>query len=115
MPFFLGSACRRGWRSPAVLDDGGGGHGIVGWSVLRWEVTSVKVWEGGGEVMSKVEGSNDAWGSRADQSNELFESALQAKDENTWVAGRSGRRLEGIVETAGVRLRRGTVITHVTG
>lgn len=41
--------------------------------------------------MSKVEGSNDAWGSRADQSNELFESALQAKDENTWVAGRSGR------------------------
>lgn len=46
MPFFLGSACRRGWSSPAVLDDGGGGHGIVGWSVLRWEVTSVKVWEG---------------------------------------------------------------------
>lgn len=60
------------------------------------KVSRLEVGGGRREVMFNVEGNNDARGSRADHSNDLFESALQAKDENKWVAGRSGRRLEGL-------------------
>lgn len=74
-----------------MLDGGGGGHGISVWPESSWEA----------RVLFKVEGNNDVRGSRADQSNELFESTLQAEDENKWVEGRSGRRLKGLSKQRG--------------